>query len=91
MSQRNHTVLIFFFKTEAAGLIRHLLTVNPTKRATIADICAHWWVNWGYETSPLDAIQPGRPIDLKNLQKSLSLNSSTESDSDQTEQENKQR
>ena len=77
---------------EAAGLIRHLLTVNPTKRAMIADICAHWWVNWGYESSPLDAIQAGRPIDLKNLCKSLSLNSSTESDSEgTTEQENKQR
>ncbi|WAR25016.1 NUAK1-like protein [Mya arenaria] len=38
--------------SEAAGLIRHLLTVNPAKRATIEDICAHWWVNLGYSVMP---------------------------------------
>ncbi|KAH3892563.1 NUAK family SNF1-like kinase 1 [Dreissena polymorpha] len=38
--------------SEAAGLIRHLLTVNPAKRATIHDICAHWWVNLGHSLMP---------------------------------------
>ena len=38
--------------TEAAGLIRHLLTVNPAKRATITEICSHWWVNLGHSLMP---------------------------------------
>lgn len=38
-------------KSDASGLIRHLLTIQPTKRATIFDICNHWWVNLGYEHS----------------------------------------
>lgn len=37
---------------EAAGLIRHLLTVNPAKRATMSDILSHWWVNLGHKTMP---------------------------------------
>lgn len=38
--------------SEAAGLIRHLLTVNPAKRATISEICSHWWVNLGHSLMP---------------------------------------
>lgn len=38
--------------SEAAGLIRHLLTVNPAKRATMSDIVSHWWVNLGHKTMP---------------------------------------
>ncbi|XP_045164782.2 NUAK family SNF1-like kinase 1 [Mercenaria mercenaria] len=38
--------------SEAAGLIRHLLTVNPAKRATISDILSHWWVNLGHSFMP---------------------------------------
>lgn len=38
--------------SEAAGLIRHLLTVNPAKRATMSDILSHWWVNLGHKTMP---------------------------------------
>ncbi|ELU03128.1 hypothetical protein CAPTEDRAFT_112307, partial [Capitella teleta] len=30
--------------SEAADLIHHLLTPDPTKRATVADICGHWWL-----------------------------------------------
>ena len=26
-----------------------MLTVGSDKRANIADICSHWWVNEGYE------------------------------------------
>ncbi|XP_030076733.1 NUAK family SNF1-like kinase 2 [Microcaecilia unicolor] len=36
--------------SEACGLIRWMLMVNPDRRATIEDISNHWWVNWGYKT-----------------------------------------
>ena len=36
--------------TDACGLIRWLLMVNPTRRATLEDVASHWWVNWGYTT-----------------------------------------
>ncbi|OXB67177.1 hypothetical protein ASZ78_015818 [Callipepla squamata] len=34
--------------SDACGLIRWMLMVNPERRATIEDIATHWWVNWGY-------------------------------------------
>ncbi|XP_053202804.1 serine-rich adhesin for platelets-like isoform X2 [Panonychus citri] len=49
-------------KSEASGLIRRLLAVDPTKRATIIDICTDWWVNKGYEHSLLQVAE-----DLANL------------------------
>ncbi|EHB13851.1 NUAK family SNF1-like kinase 2 [Heterocephalus glaber] len=36
--------------SDACGLIRWLLMVNPTRRATLEDVATHWWVNWGYAT-----------------------------------------
>ncbi|XP_041051988.1 NUAK family SNF1-like kinase 1 [Carcharodon carcharias] len=36
--------------SDACGLIRWLLMVNPDRRATIEDVANHWWVNWGYKT-----------------------------------------
>ncbi|XP_067913562.1 NUAK family SNF1-like kinase 1 [Heterodontus francisci] len=36
--------------SDACGLIRWLLMVNPDRRATIEDVATHWWVNWGYKT-----------------------------------------
>lgn len=36
--------------SDACGLIRWLLMVNPTRRATLEDVTAHWWVDWGYAT-----------------------------------------
>ncbi|XP_020747361.2 NUAK family SNF1-like kinase 2 isoform X2 [Odocoileus virginianus] len=36
--------------SDACGLIRWLLMVNPTRRATLEDVASHWWVNWGYAT-----------------------------------------
>lgn len=36
--------------SDACGLIRWLLMVNPTRRATLEDVAGHWWVNWGYAT-----------------------------------------
>ncbi|KAM5181826.1 NUAK family SNF1-like kinase 2 isoform 2-T2 [Mantella aurantiaca] len=34
--------------SDACGLIRWLLMVNPERRATLSDVVSHWWVNWGY-------------------------------------------
>lgn len=31
--------------SRASSLIREMLTVCPRKRATIEQICSHWWVN----------------------------------------------
>ena len=39
---------LFFAFAEASHLIRTMLTVGSDKRANIADICAHWWVNEGF-------------------------------------------
>ncbi|XP_069798090.1 NUAK family SNF1-like kinase 1 isoform X2 [Narcine bancroftii] len=36
--------------SDACGLIRWLLMVNPDRRATIEDVATHWWLNWGYKT-----------------------------------------
>ena len=36
------------FFAAASHLIRTMLTVGSDKRANIADICSHWWVNDGY-------------------------------------------
>ncbi|XP_068125679.1 NUAK family SNF1-like kinase 2 isoform X2 [Hyperolius riggenbachi] len=38
--------------SDACGLIRWLLMVNPERRATLSDVVSHWWVNWGYERLP---------------------------------------
>ncbi|GAB0094181.1 mucin-5AC [Sergentomyia squamirostris] len=38
----------------ASPLIREMLTVCPQRRATIEQICNHWWVNEGYPESCLD-------------------------------------
>ncbi|KFO30264.1 NUAK family SNF1-like kinase 1 [Fukomys damarensis] len=40
--------------TDARGLIRWMLMVNPDRRATIEDVANHWWVNWGYKGSACD-------------------------------------
>ncbi|KAM3858922.1 NUAK family SNF1-like kinase 1 [Diretmus argenteus] len=37
--------------SDARGLIRWMLMVNPERRATVEDIANHWWVNWGWKTS----------------------------------------
>lgn len=38
----------------ASPLIREMLTVCPKQRATIEQICNHWWVNESYHESCLD-------------------------------------
>ncbi|XP_029357461.1 NUAK family SNF1-like kinase 2 [Echeneis naucrates] len=35
--------------SDACGLIRWMLMVNPERRATMEDIAGHWWLNWGYQ------------------------------------------
>ncbi|XP_067914849.1 NUAK family SNF1-like kinase 1 [Heterodontus francisci] len=40
--------------SDARGLIRWMLMVNPERRATIEDIANHWWVNWSYQVSVCD-------------------------------------
>ncbi|KPP57657.1 NUAK family SNF1-like kinase 2-like, partial [Scleropages formosus] len=35
--------------SEACGLIRWMLMVNPERRATLEEIAGHWWLNWGYQ------------------------------------------
>ncbi|XP_047439844.1 NUAK family SNF1-like kinase 2 [Mugil cephalus] len=35
--------------SDACGLIRWMLMVNPERRATIEEIAGHWWLNWGYQ------------------------------------------
>ena len=34
-------------------MIRKCLTVTPSKRVTVDDIAAHWWVNLGYKYPPV--------------------------------------
>lgn len=43
--------------TGASDLIRSMLTVSASKRASIEDICSHWWVNEGYLESCLDVAE----------------------------------
>lgn len=35
--------------SDAIGLIRWMLMVNPERRATLDEIAGHWWLNWGYQ------------------------------------------
>ena len=40
--------------SRASPLIREMLTVCPTRRANIEQICNHWWVNEDYNECCLD-------------------------------------
>ncbi|XP_067272683.1 NUAK family SNF1-like kinase 2 [Pseudorasbora parva] len=40
--------------SDACGLIRWMLMVNPERRATLDEIAGHWWLNWGHQL-PLQA------------------------------------
>lgn len=44
--------------SDARGLIRWMLMVNPERRATVEDIANHWWVNWGWKNSVCDCDSP---------------------------------
>ena len=47
-----HSVYTCVCCAGAAGLIRHMLTVSPARRATLTDVLNHWWVNLGHELTP---------------------------------------
>ena len=53
------------------GLIRHLLTVNPKKRAKMSDIVTHWWVNLGFRETPTNQPYPVpevlKPVTLRSV------------------------
>ncbi|CAB3243883.1 unnamed protein product [Arctia plantaginis] len=56
--------------SSASPLIRDMLTVDPLKRADIAYICDHPWVNTGWETSCLEeaeALAAQTPVRLDLL------------------------
>eukprot|EP00091_Calanus_sinicus_P004585 TRINITY_DN14929_c0_g1_i1.p1 TRINITY_DN14929_c0_g1~~TRINITY_DN14929_c0_g1_i1.p1 ORF type:complete len:405 (-),score=88.94 TRINITY_DN14929_c0_g1_i1:259-1443(-) len=40
--------------SSASSLIRGMLTPKTEERASIVDICSHWWINQGYDQSCLD-------------------------------------
>lgn len=69
--------------SECAGLIRHLLMVNPAKRATMKDILNHWWVNLAHRKTPCGAPYPNpdilKPVTLRHNQ-SVSSDSEGELD-----------
>ncbi|XP_067110662.1 NUAK family SNF1-like kinase 1 isoform X2 [Osmerus mordax] len=51
--------------SDARGLIRWMLMVNPERRATVEDVANHWWVNWGWKSSVCDCQgqqQQGSPM-----------------------------
>ncbi|GAA6070734.1 NUAK family SNF1-like kinase 2, partial [Tachysurus ichikawai] len=45
-------------RSDACGLIRWMLMVNPDRRATLEEIAGHWWVNWGYQRPLLSENEP---------------------------------
>lgn len=44
--------------SDACGLIRWMLMVNPERRATLEEIAGHWWLNWGYQLPLLAQSEP---------------------------------
>ncbi|XP_040889491.1 NUAK family SNF1-like kinase 2 [Toxotes jaculatrix] len=47
--------------SDACGLIRWMLMVNPERRATIEEIAGHWWLNWGYQQPLLAETKTSTP------------------------------
>ncbi|KAI4903827.1 hypothetical protein NFI96_009640 [Prochilodus magdalenae] len=50
--------------SDACGLIRWMLMVNPDRRASLEEIAGHWWLNWGYQRPLLaesETAGPGTP------------------------------
>ncbi|KAK3517832.1 hypothetical protein QTP70_021024 [Hemibagrus guttatus] len=64
--------------SDARGLIRWMLMVNPDRRATVEDIANHWWVNWGWKTSVCDC-QTQRENSSPMLARFIDWQSRTES------------
>ena len=66
---------VFASHTDSTGLIRHLLTTDPKKRATIDAICRHWWINLGYDCTPIEQYPPIKLIDVASLGESINSDS----------------
>ncbi|KAI3370093.1 hypothetical protein L3Q82_024892 [Scortum barcoo] len=49
--------------SDACGLIRWMLMVNPERRATIEEIAGHWWLNWGYQRPLLAETKSSSPVE----------------------------
>lgn len=43
--------------SNASALIREMLTVCPKRRATVEQLCSHWWVNETYNESCFDVAE----------------------------------
>ena len=79
-----HT-FIYIFSTDASSLIGLLLQPAASERATIVDICQHWWLNIDHSTTAIQDAGAGKPVDWPLLAGCLmrgSLSSSEDSDSD---------
>lgn len=63
----------------AAGLIRHMLTVNPARRATLKEVLNHWWLNMGHDLTPDGRVYEPSPLLVR---RSHRHHSSFSSDSD---------
>nr|XP_050031677.2 uncharacterized protein LOC126527871 [Dermacentor andersoni] len=61
------------WKSDASGLIRRLLTVDPAKRATVIDICQDRWVNQGFDHSLLQLAEDMSNLTLVRLDLLLAL------------------
>ncbi len=55
-------ITFFLIFSDACGLIRWMLMVNPERRATIEEIAGHWWLNWGYQ-QPLLSETKSSPVE----------------------------
>ncbi|XP_026474809.1 uncharacterized protein LOC113378489 isoform X2 [Ctenocephalides felis] len=64
-------------KSPASSLIKDMLTVSSKERADVERICAHWWVNEGYEHSCLDIAEELASQTPVRLDLLLSLNPQT--------------
>lgn len=74
---------LFSILADASSLIRLLLCPDPVERISIQDVCTHWWINLGYDTTPLEDSGPGKIVDWDSLNQCLTQSSSSEGDSDQ--------
>ncbi|XP_061730197.1 NUAK family SNF1-like kinase 2 [Nerophis ophidion] len=53
--------------SDACGLIRWMLMVNPDRRATMEEIAGHWWLNWGYQKSLLGETKVEETTSTKSM------------------------
>uniref|UniRef100_A0A673HYZ0 non-specific serine/threonine protein kinase n=1 Tax=Sinocyclocheilus rhinocerous TaxID=307959 RepID=A0A673HYZ0_9TELE len=60
--------------SDACGLIRWMLMVNPVRRATLEEITGHWWLNWGYHSSKMRCLlRTGGAIGGEPVQRQRSI------------------